>query len=293
MDTAIETFFEDTVRRRILAAADEAGRGVMMPMALDDEDGEKADGLPEAELVPGTLVAGRYDRPVLVLERGVERVRVVPTSLLSTATLASEAAIRFGRRPMVFCGWETRWVRVDSLRPAYWRGSIGEKLTERVREALGEGQRQMASAGGALEDEVRVYCRAASYPWHSCFPAIVFAAEPAVALKVRPTITIPTALGECLKPRFALAAATETEAPLEYTETRSVDDGTLTVRLREFRQLNCVQLAIEWTGSRSISVKFPSRSEAITLEPGGSRTLRFSTEELVQVTAYECRFAED
>lgn len=277
------TMIENWLAKRLREAAAQARGSVFMP--TDPE----AESMPEEELRPGELVAGHYDLPVLILGREGAWARVVPVSALPEATLASEVAIPFGRRRMVFCGWAERRVRVEDLWPAIWRGTLLPETLNRVRKALGEGAAVAQSP--ALLPLVEAYKRAAAYPWGSCFPALsaVAAQEAEMAQEVTPIEKVVESVRGSVKrlrtllspspPAYALAADSGDVNPLDMTEEHELEEagtpiGTLTVRIRERTQIKKLTLSLTWRGKTPLRLRLLSKSEGICepLELQGEKT---------------------
>lgn len=272
------TMIENWLAKRLREAAERARGSVFMPTEPE------AESMPEEELQPGELVAGHYDLPVLILEREGAWARVVPVSALPEATLASEVAIPFGRRRMVFCGWAERRVRVEDLWPAIWRGTLLLETLKQVRKALEEGAARAAVAQSpALLPWVEAYKRAAAYPWGSCFPALsaVAAQETEMAQETTPikqfvrryTLLSPSSTA------CAYAADSGDAKPLDMTEEHELEEagtpiGTLTVRIRERTQIKKLTLSLTWRGKAPLRLRLFSKSEGICepLELQGERT---------------------
>ena len=165
----MNTLEDDLIEAAKLRLLDAAKMASSRPLATMDPELEPMD---EEEIQPGVLLSGFYYLPLLVLTRTEDRVRVAPTSPLSSATLPSEARLRWGQGALVFCGWGERECTVADLQPAVWCGSLNEETLGKVRHILETGREKEKLLLPSLQQAAACYKKAASYPWSSCFPAI-------------------------------------------------------------------------------------------------------------------------
>ena len=302
----------EAAKLRLLDAAETAAR---LPLCTMDPELEPMDA---EEIQPGVLLAGFYYLPLLVLTRTEDRVRVAPTSPLSSATLPSEARLRWGQGALVFCGWGERECTLADLQPAVWCGSLNEETLGKVRHILETGREKEKLLLPSLQQAAACYKKAASYPWSSCFPAMLTQAEENRSVRIlweiepEETQTLQLKAKTIKRPpqqalRFeslplseqwlAMAAADTARPLLDQTYTKQLKDGQLTLHLEEDRLRGKVVLTMRLEGeTRKAPLRViiqtakstysrelrPNRGQfqELTVDEIGGNTLAYATEEL-------------
>ncbi len=293
-----EDILIEAAERRLLNAANKA-----LDVPLSSVDPELGP-MEEEEIQPGVLLVGLYYLPLLVLERSGDRVRVAPTSPLSSATLPSEARLPWGEGALVFCGWGERTCALADLHPAIWCGSLNTETLGKVRHILEEGRKKETCLLPALQGAAKRYKVAAGYPWRSCFPAfegsvtcLPEATEGPSSLPVRQEAMekVHAAVRKAQASAFtpfhlpeewqAMAAADAARPFLDETYTKDLGDGTLSIHMEEDRVRGKVILTMRLEGEKRknplcVIIRTSSGTYERKLNPNRSQFQELSIEEI-------------